>query len=237
MAKPDYQALFRAEWQRQYDETAQRQPSFPPQDYYTSGRASKAWPNKEDPTWWDERGPGFVESWTNWREQSGLKVAEVLNFETGEVVPAIELECWAEADFDYRTHSVRSIIDRVMVDEHGSRYIVDLKTGSHTPAWPMQLALNNLGLRARWDINARWGGFWNARKGGVEKWFDLSVYTDDLLWDWVRKAYQIRDNQLFIPQPTNLCNSACGVKQYCRAVGGDPSSFENHATIAQKENK
>lgn len=238
MAKPDYQFLFQEEWVRQHAETIQRNPSFEDSDYYISGRASKAWPNKEDVTWWMDHGPRFVENWTDWRSASGLRIAELANTETGEMTPLIEFEVWAEMDPGPgdRPMYVRSIIDRVMVDDNGNYYIVDLKSGTFSPTWPLQIALNNLGLR-QVGIDARWGGFWKARSGGVEKWHDLSIYTDDLLWDWVHKAYQIRDQGLFVPQPTNLCASACGVQKWCRAVGGDPSSFEQHATIAQKENK
>jgi hypothetical protein len=225
-----------AEWQAYWDEALQeakeRHPEFSEDDYYRSGRASKANPDKEDAKWWAENGPIFVERWTAWRESSGLRIAEFPGAE-GEAVPGIELEVWASrpglTDEQALTPplSVRSIIDRVFVDADDSLLIVDLKTGSHTAAWPLQMALNNLCLRDTYGVSAKWAGFWKARTGGVDKWFDLDIYTDDMLWDWVAKAKAIRDQQLFIPNMTNLCTSACGVRQWCVAMGGTPFSNDN----------
>lgn len=219
------------QWQETFDKylaDAQERSPYSPSDYYRSGRASKAHPQKEGPEWWAENGPKFVESWTTWREQSGLRV---MNFpgEEGEALPGIELEVWAERG-DLK---VRSIIDRVLVDADDELLIVDIKTGSSTPPWPLQLALNNLCLRDTFGASAKWGGFWKARSGGVDKWHDLSRFTDDLLWEWVAKAKAIRDQQLFIPNAGNLCASACGVKDFCVAAGGVDFFSAQGATLLQ----
>lgn len=221
-------------WQEEYDRTKEKHPEFEDSEYYRSGRASKEFPNKENSDWWAKKGPEFVELWTAWREASGLKIAcfDQVDESTGELIniPGIELECWAYGPDGL---IVRSFIDRVMEDENGNLYVVDLKTGSHTPAWPMQLALNALGLKYNYGEEAIYGGFWKARSGGVEKWTDLRRYTDEWLWDQVWKAREIRDRQLFIPMANNLCTSACGVAKYCVAMGGDPSFFEQRATMTQ----
>jgi hypothetical protein len=160
----------------------------------------------------------------------------------GEVVPGIELEVWAERMNGDRYEGVKSVIDRVMFSpETNERYIVDLKTGSMTPPWPLQMALNNLGLVHTYgeEYRARWAGFWSARKGGVGKWHDLSIYPDEWLWEQVAKAYTIRDLQLFIPAPnSNLCTSACGVRDYCLAMGGSKAIFlPQDATMKQEKNQ
>lgn len=231
MAKPEYD--WSSYWEGFLKEARERSPEYDEADYYRSGRASKANPNKEDAAWWAENGPIFVERWTAWRESSGLRVAEFPGTE-GEAVPGIELEVWAETDhpveyagkWPYITDRlrVRSIIDRVFVDADDALLIVDLKTGSHTAPWPLQMALNNLCLVSQYgeEYRAKWAGFWKARTGGVDHWFDLSIYSDEFLWDLVAKAKEIRDRQLFIPNPNNLCTSACGVKQFCTAMGGTP---------------
>lgn len=225
-------------WREAFDAEKERHPEFDPSEYYRSGRASKIHPNKEDPAWWAEKGPEFVSLWTAWREASGLKILEVPNSD-GELIPAIELECWAETDYNPETHTYASVhrcfIDRVFVDADGKVYIVDLKSGSHTAAWPQQMAFNNLCLNYQYGVRADYAGFWKARSGGVEKWFDLSIFSDEWLWDQHRKAQKIRDQQLFLAQPNNLCTSACGVAKFCRAMGGDPSFFENRATLTQEE--
>lgn len=221
------------------DEAKARQPDFDPGDYYRSGRSSKANPNKEDAAWWLENGPTFVDRWTAWRKASGLRIAEFPG-EGGEALPGIELEVWAQ-DLDAflggkGTIAVRSVIDRVFEDSAGTLHIVDLKSGSHTAAWPLQMALNNLGLRYTYGVSAKYAGFWKARTGGVDKWHSLEQYTDEVLWDWVAKAKAIRDQGLFIPQPTNLCTSACGVSKWCVAMGGQPFSSAKDATVTQGRN-
>lgn len=217
------------EWQEMWDEcfgeTKERQPTFDPEDYYRSGRASKDWPDKETPEWWAINGPKFVKSWQVWRKNSGLKIWEFPD-DNGELQPGIEAEVWAYnlgGNFD-NDLVVKSVIDRVMWDPKTDDYfIVDLKCGSHTQPWPLQLALNNLCLYATHGVRAKWGGFWKARTGSIHpKWFDLSIYTDDWLWDQVAKAKEIRDRQLFMANPNNLCTSACGVREYCVAMGGTP---------------
>lgn len=206
-------------WQEAADEALERHPEFAPEDYYTSGRASKAWPNKENADWWKHNGPQFVEQWTMWLDATGYLFWEFPD-EEGTLQPGIEVEVWAYGDGG---EQVRSIIDRVLVDPNGEAIrLVDLKTGSTTPAFPMQMALNNLGMISTFEEPAQYAGFWSARKGGVMEWTPLERFTEDWLWDQVSKAYKMRDQQLFIPQPGNLCKSACGVRQWCVAMGGTP---------------
>lgn len=217
-------------WNECLDEAKERNPEFDPNDYYRSGRASKAYPEKEGPDWWAENGPRFVQMWESWRDNCGLTIAEFPDAD-GVLFPAIELETWAENG----PLMVKSVIDRVMVDDSGQLYIVDLKTGSSTPPWPLQLALNNLGLQQSFGVRAHYAGFWSARKGGVDEWTSLDTFPDEWLWEQVRIAREIRDQQLFLANPGNLCKSACGVRQYCVAMGGTPPFFPVDATLTQKE--
>lgn len=232
MSKP----LWDEWWKHYHDEAKERSPSFEDDQYYIGGRASKQWPNKEDPRWWAEHGPKFIERWTQWREDSGLRFAEIIDFDTGVVEPAIEIEAWAWKLVGENGDriQVKSVTDRVLTDGK-ELYIVDLKTGAMTPPWPLQLILNRLCLDQQFQMRPRWGGFWSARKGAVvggphDGWFDLSIYSDEWAWDLVRKAYEIRDRQLFLPNPNNLCKSACGVRQFCPAMQGS-FLFERGATI------
>jgi hypothetical protein len=219
-------------WAEALDETKKYHPEFSEDEYYTGGRASKAWPDKEGPAWWAENGPKFVESWRQWLDASGFEIWDFPNAE-GTFTPAIELETWAENGDLY----LKSVIDRILLDPTtGVIYIVDLKSGSHTAAWPQQMALNNVGFKQHayacpTENGAQFAGFWKARQGGVMKWFPLD-YPDDWLWDQVRMAKAIRDQHLFVAQPSNLCASACGVRQHCVAMGGTPF-FPVDATLTQ----
>lgn len=205
-------------FQQTWDETLSselgndRSGDYQPEQFYRSGRQSKDFPNKEDPSWWAARGPGFVKSWVKWRDGSGLKI-----WTTPDGEPAIELD----ATCNRGSLKIVQVIDRVMEDADGILYVVDLKSGSSTPAWPRQLAMNNLGLQHKYGVEAKYGGFWSARKGGIDpSWSDLRIYTPDWLWEQVGRAREIRDQGLFVAQPTMLCKSACSVAPYCIAVGG-----------------
>lgn len=211
----DPETLFQQIWEETLasELSNERSRGFDPEDFYTSGRSSKANPNKEDPAWWFSNGPQFVEQWLTWRDHCGLDIAVF------DGQPAIELEVRAQRG----THQVFSIIDRVFTDGD-NYYIVDLKSGSHTPTWPRQLALNNLGLIHEYGVSAQFGGFWNPRKGGiVNGWSDLRIYDEDWLWGQVEMAREIRDRGLYVAQPTMLCTSSCGVREYCKAMGGSLS--------------
>lgn len=212
---------FKLYWEQAHDEAKQFHPEFEDEDYYCSGRVSKEWPKKENPDWWAVKGPAFIDSWSLWLKESDLSFWEYAD-ETGELQPGIEVPAWAYLDNEGELLVVQSHIDRVLVDGNGTLYIVDIKTGSMTPAFPMQMALNNLGLEHQHGAQAAYAGFWSARKGGVASWTPLERYSSEWLWEQVWKAKQIRDQQLFIPQPGNLCNSACGVRQHCVAMGGTP---------------
>lgn len=227
-------------WQETWNEVLEaelaheRSGEYQPHEFYTSGRKSKDFPDKEGPDWWAHHGPRFVESWVNWRNASGLDI-----WTAPDGQPAIELEVVAERPQPYG--SVLSVIDRVMVDDEGNLYIIDLKSGSMTPAWPRQIALNNLGLFETYGVHARYGGFWSARKGGVDPMHDLRLYDDEWLWEQVRMARDIRDRQNFLAQPTNLCMSSCSVRDFCKAVGGplsvsvpQPIFFDVDATLTQE---
>jgi hypothetical protein len=227
------EVLWEAVWQECFDEAKERNPEFDPDDYYRSGRASKEWPTKEGPDWWAKKGPEFIKQWIMWRDACGLSIWEVLDEETGELKPAIELEVNAYGPSDLY---IKSVIDRVYVDQEGNLRIVDLKTGSHTDAWPRQMAYNALGVLCQYQEQPRWAGFWKARQGGIPEWFDLSVFTEQWLWEQAYKARAIRDQQLFLAAPNNLCKSACGVSQWCVAMGGTPF-FRKDATMTHNQEK
>jgi putative RecB family exonuclease len=213
-------------WDEALAEAMERNPEWDLEDYYRSGRVSKLWPKKEGPEWWLVNGPKFVKSWISWRALSGLEVWEYPD-QNGELHPAIELEVWAKDD------AVRCFIDRVFIDPLTDElHIVDLKSGSSTAAWPQQMIFNNLCLSDSLGARARWAGFWKARSGGVEKWHDLSGYPDEWVRDQVSKARTMRDLELFVAQPNNLCASACGVRQHCLAMGGTPPMLDQDATPA-----
>lgn len=201
-------------WDQSLAEELERESAqgYSPADFYVSGRRSKAYPDKETPAWWAEHGPKFVKAWEAWRDNCGMDI-----WTAPDGKPAIELEVRA-----HRGHyQVLSVIDRVFIDQDDELYIIDLKSGSQTPAWPRQMALNNLGLRHQYGVEARYAGFWNPRKGGIVDGFtDIRHLDEEWMWRQVEMAYDIRDRGNFVAQPTMLCKTACGVRDYCRAMDG-----------------
>lgn len=212
----DHELLFQQIWDEQVKHTEQdeRNRGYDQSLWYVSGRASKEFPNKENQDWWAVKGPGFVKSWITWRDNCGMDI-----WTTPDGKPGIEVRTMATCPWD-ETLTLMSVIDRVFIDQEGDLRIVDIKSGSQTAAWPRQLAMNNLGLEQEYGLTARWGGFWDARKGGVMEWTDLRIYDSAWMWRQVEMAREIRDRGLFLAQPTNLCKSACSVKDYCKAMGG-----------------
>lgn len=208
----DLKQWFAAEWQQQVEER-QQNTTYPPETWRASGRASKANPNKEDPAWWHEHGPGFVQTWVNWRDSVGWPIWQHVEGE-----PAIELDITVEHPHGWPI-TMRSVTDRVMVNQDGMLVVVDIKSGTYKPPAPLQLAINAECINLFYGIRPKYGVFFDARKGGFDTLHDLDLYPSEFLWDRAWKAKMIRDNQLFAANPSNLCSS-CSVREFCHTMLG-----------------
>ncbi len=172
------------------------------------GRVSKAYPNKEDGTWWKEHGPKQIEAWAEWRKNNpNLDILDV----NGE--PAIEIAVSAELD----GVRLQGVIDRVFVDKAtGETMIVDLKTGSYPPASQLQLGFYRVALEQTAGINPQYGAYWMARQGVLSQVEEL-WHPTEMITAWLRQTKQLIDDNVFLPHITNMCKS-CGVRDYCYAV-------------------
>jgi len=172
------------------------------------GRVSKAYPNKEDGTWWKEHGPKQIEAWAEWRKNNPN--LDILNV-NGE--PAIEIAVSAELD----GVRLQGVIDRVFVDKAtGETMIVDLKTGSYPPASQLQLGFYRVALEQTAGINPQYGAYWMARQGVLSQVEEL-WHPTEMVTAWLRQTKQLIDDNVFLPHITNMCKS-CGVRDYCYAV-------------------
>ena len=172
------------------------------------GRVSKAYPNKEDGTWWKEHGPKQIEAWAEWRKNNPN--LDILNV-NGE--PAIEIAVSAELD----GVRLQGVIDRVFVDKAtGETMIVDLKTGSYPPASQLQLGFYRVALEQTVGLNPQYGAYWMARQGTLSTVEEL-WHSTDMITAWLKQTKQLIDDQIFIPHLTNMCKS-CGVRDFCYAV-------------------
>lgn len=177
------------------------------------GRASKAWPNKENKDWWDLHGPVMVGDWhlmLTARKSQGWQVL------------AVE----AAFNLDLDGVLIRGYIDRVMVNPNAEAEVWDIKAGSHVPAGKLQLGVYGLGAEQALGVKPILGRYYMARKAELTEPASLLAYTADRLTDWFGKARQAIEAEVFIPHVQSLC-SACSVAPFCVAVGGTPHHSDN----------
>lgn len=176
------------------------------------GRATKEYPNRENKKWWQDKGPGMVQDYLDWRINTGWQL-------TGPEAVEIPFEISIDGT------EIKGYIDRLYVDGNGQYVVVDLKTGSREPASPLQLATYRLGLAEAWDIDVTIGGYYMARKGQVGTRYSLTHYTRDRLSAWYNRARTAIEQELFVPHVTSLCQT-CSVAAHCVAVGGTPHASD-----------
>lgn len=169
-----------------------------------AGRATKANPNKEDATWWNEQGPVWVEQYIQWRKANkNWKL-----WKTPQGAKAIELELNPIiADVP-----VKMVIDRVF-EVDGELVIVDLKTSSRRPASDLQLGFYKVGLEKMLGVTVNQGNYWMSRDAGTGEMIDLSRYTLDMLEYLVSGFDKARQAGIFLPNLSSC--SYCGLTEHC----------------------
>jgi CRISPR/Cas system-associated exonuclease Cas4 (RecB family) len=100
--------------------------------------------------------------------------------------------------------------------------IVDLKSGSRTPDSTLQLGVYALALLEQYGMHVNLGAYYMSRKGDIAEVKSLAHYSQQVVGDWFTKARMMIEQQLFIPHVSSFC-SACTVRPYCPAQGGDPT--------------
>ena len=185
----------------------------PDAEVRAGGKATKEWPDKENRAWWEENGPrmlGRYDSWVNARRAEGWRF-----FTLPDGSPAVEVPIQIELDGVL----VKGYIDRVMVNDDGELIVVDLKTGSHTPASALQLGIYALGMERHFGVRPILGAYYMARKGELTQPTSLLHYTPELVGKWFKQAKFAIENDVFLPHVTSMCSS-CSVRQFCSAFGG-----------------
>ena len=169
-----------------------------------AGRATKANPNKEDATWWNEQGPLWVEQYIQWRKANkNWKL-----WTTPQGAKAIELELNPIiADVP-----VKMVIDRVF-EVDGELVIVDLKTSSRRPVSDLQLGFYKVGLEKMLGVTVNQGNYWMSRDAGTGEMIDLSRYTLDMLEYLVSGFDKARQAGIFLPNLSSC--SYCGLTEHC----------------------
>ncbi|PSL04149.1 putative RecB family exonuclease [Haloactinopolyspora alba] len=190
---------------------------FPESALRASGRASKAWPDKQNKSWWLTHGPLYVSAWIRWRENTGYRLWETPWGEPGIEVP-IEVHVGGEPFVGY--------IDRVFVDPNdGTGVPVDLKCGNHEPKSSLQLGTYGVGLARDYGLPVRRGGFWMAKNyekdgDGLKYMEDLSRFTPEYVDVQFAMAWRGIRAGVFLPSPGMMCKS-CSVRDFCTLMGGE----------------
>ena len=170
------------------------------------GRATKANPNKEDATFWQTKGPEWVEAYIAWRKHnSNWKI-----WTAPDGNPGIELALTpVVADVP-----IKMIIDRVF-EVNGELVIVDLKTSQNTPASSLQLGFYKLGLEMQFGIKIKWGTYYMSRGSNISEMVDLSEYTYEKMEYLISQFDKARKAGIFLPN-TNNCQYLCGLTAHCQ---------------------
>jgi len=203
----DSRQVFESRWHANYELADNGMP------FRVGGRATKAYPNKEDAQWWLDTGPKMVDYWIQFRQDSGF---QMYHLENG--VPAIETELYAEI----AAVNMKGFLDRLMVSPEGELVVIDIKTSSKEPATYTQLGTYAVLCEKVLGIRPTKGAYWMARTGELSALIDLSHYTEARLASQVRGFKLAVDNDIFIPQPGFMCGT-CSVSHACYAVNGKES--------------
>lgn len=196
--------LFKQEWDKHLADARTQNPDVPLSEYKAGGRASKAYPLKENADWWLDNGPQMVKNWLLWRQHSNMQV-----WTPTPDKEAVELGI----DLPVGEFNLRMFIDRVFVTPSGEMVVLDLKTGARTPTSDLQLAIYAAGIEKIFGVRPKYGTYWMAREGNTSQFIDLDYLPTDKILNVVSTFDIARKGGIFLPNLSNC--SYCNVAQHC----------------------
>lgn len=189
------------------------------------GRATKAYPNKEDGQWWRDNGLAFSKAWVDWRESVAWQI-----WETPAGEPAIELDLRCS----FGDVPVRTIIDRIFVTPDGELAVVDIKTGASAPKdQGLQLGFYASAVEQVFGQRPSLCTYWNARKGGIGEFISVDHLTPAFLGHLLGEFVKARDMGLYLPNLSQNCSN-CGVRRACAAVNGEEAHVYDPLYLKEK---
>ena len=201
--------------EQEKNEVLARTDGFAEEDIRASGRASKAWPDKENRQWWEFNGPVMVGKWIDF-----VQVAPWDLWVTPDGEPAIEVE----VNPQYGEAKVKGFIDRIFqMRDTGDLIIVDLKSGATKPKSPQQLGQYASDIRKKYGVEVWGGAYYDARSGITSEVYDLSRYTEEFFAYQYESVKRAREAGIFLPVVADHCGW-CQVKDHCYGVGGARSN-------------
>lgn len=185
-----------------------------------AGRVTKDKPNKENVLWWHTAGRTMIRDYIAWWV-ANAEVWEVATLPDGR--PAIEIEVTQPLG----GVPLKGYLDRLLRSKLDSRLVVaDLKSGSRTPASPMQLATYSVQLEPLLGgEQVLWGAWYDARKGSLGEPVNLSKWTEGLLGKVYGDLDRAIGSGVFLPNIDDHCKG-CGVAKFCVYNGGREEEFD-----------
>lgn len=202
------QDLWNESWERQKSLTVASS-SLPEASWRAGGRATKAYPDKENELWWQDNGPQMLQAWADWRKNGWKLWVEPL---AGN--PAIELALNPVMGGVL----VKMVLDRVMVTPDGELVIVDLKSGRTEPN-PLQLAFYAAGMDKIFDIRPKYGTYWMARSGTTTPLVDLDPWETKSIELLVKQFDDARKAEVFLPNHSTC--KMCSITKHCQWYKGE----------------
>ena len=122
---------------------------------------------------WNQIGPAFVQSWTDWRSKSPYEI-----WTTPDGQPAIELD--VSGYLPGCPVEIKGYVDRIFRDPIlDTLVIVDLKTGKRPPKGPAQFAVYAALVEVKYGVKCAIGAPFMNRKGTLGKAYPLAEHTPE----------------------------------------------------------
>lgn len=193
------------------EDARQREPDTT--KWRTAGRPSAEKPNGEDVDWWRTAGLNMVMGYAKWWSTTNDQW-HIWALPDGE--PALEVPLLAP----FGRVPVVGYVDQVL--QHnvtGRLLVVDKKTGSRTPMFPLQLAIYGQALTAVTGREFAWGSYYMARPADLTPPESLARWTPELLGELYEHMDEAETRGLYLPNLGSHC-SRCLVKDWCPPAGG-----------------
>lgn len=200
-------------------------------DWRVSGRASKAWPNKEDRSWWEAQLPEMGKLYAAWRHSH----PELIGWVTPDGEEAIELEI--KVQIPGVSAPFIAFIDKIFQDtsKGGALVITDYKSGSMPPEDLSQLITYASLIEIRYGVRPPLGAIYDARKGDLipimrdgKTLMPLAHVSTDTWLKGVQQRERIIGLGEFPAKPGRHCGW-CDVRQACTwANGKDAWLYDPH---------
>jgi len=193
----------------------------PISEWRVGGRASKAWPAKEDRKWWEAQLPAMLGRYRDWR----ATVPDWEIWRTPEGAPAIELEI--SVDVPGLDVPFLCFIDRIFRLPGGELIVWDAKFGSMPVDDLTQLARYAMAVDLKHGVRPAYGAIYAGRKGELdavlkdgETLMPLAHLPSSVVAAGLAAEYRLMSVGVYPPRPGRHC-SWCDVRRACAWTKGE----------------